>query len=546
MSAQGGSDGVISEVFISYARSTEAQAKVVAEALRELGYGVWRDDELPAHRSYTQVIEERLAAARAVVVIWSADAARSEWVQSEADRARRDDKLVQLRVDGAALPMPFDRIQCADLTGWQGDLEAHDWKKVVASIAALTGEQAAPTAPDPSLFAKPTVAVIPFANLSNDPEQTYFVEGVVEEIVASIARFRSLNVIAAGDSSVYRGERESPQEAARRLGVSFLLEGSVRKAGARVRITLHLIDAATGAEVWGDRLDDSLDDIFALQDRVAERVAGVIENRVLDASEQSATARPTGNAGSYDLFLRALPLFRLSRKAEMLQSIELLDRAVRLDPTFALAQSQSAVCHRQVVDHDWTDDIEGFRRRGLALAEQALRQSRDDSKVLGQVAAALPGLEGGCERALALVDRAITLNPSSSFVRLIGGSVQLRNGEPDLAAEQLETAIRLDPISSMNAFARMYLASARFQQERFAEALALFRTTTLRLPVSYAVLAALNGHLGQAAQAREALAQLESLEAGDIEKFARIWFPRPQYRALLLDGIAKAETTAPA
>ena len=531
----------MSEVFISYARATEAQAKVVAEALRRLGYGVWRDDELPAHRSFSQVIEERLAAASAVVVIWSAEAVRSEWVQSEADRARKDGKLVQLRLDSAALPMPFDRIQCADLSGWEGDLETPDWQKVVASVAALTGEQAAPTAPDPGLFTKPTVAVIPFSNLSNDAEQAYFVEGVVEEIVASIARFRTLNVIAASDSTVYRGERTSPQDAARRLGVSFLLEGSVRKAGARVRVTLHLIDAMTGSEVWTDRLDDSLDDIFALQDQVAERVAGVIENRVFDASEQKSSARPTDNMGSYDLFLRAMPLFRLSRRDEMLQSIELLGRAVELDPAFALALSQSAVCHRQVVDHAWTDEPELFRRRGLALAERALSLARDDSKVLAQVAASLPGLEGGCDRALALLERAAALNPGSSFVQLVSGSVQLRHGEPDAAADHLETAIRLDPISSMNAFARMYLASARFQQERFAEALALFRTTTLRLPVSYAVLAALHGHLGQPAQAREALDQLESLEAGDVEKFARIWFPRPRYKALLLEGIARAE-----
>lgn len=536
----------MSEVFISYARSTEPQARRVAEALRRMGYGVWRDDELPAHRSFSEVIEERLAEAKAVVVIWSADAARSAWVQSEADRARRDGKLVQLRLDDAALPMPFDRIQCADLTRWEGDLEAADWKKIIGSIAALTAEQAPPTAPDPKLFAKPSVAVVPFANLSNDPEQSYFVEGVVEEIVASIARYRSLNVIAASDSTVYRGERVTPQDAARRLGVSFLLEGSVRKAGARVRIILHLIDAASGAEVWADRLDDSLDDIFALQDRVAERVAGVIENRVLDASEQKASARPTDNVGSYDLFLRALPLFRLSRRAEMLQAIELLGRAVALDPAFALALSQSAICHRQVVDHDWADDVEGCRRHGLALAERSLSLSRDDSKVLAQVAAALPGLEGSCDRALALLEQAAALSPASSFVQLVSGSVQLRNGEPDLAAAHLETAIRLDPISSMNAFARMYLASARFQQERFAEALALFRTTTLRLPVSYAVLAALHGHLGQAAQARGALAELESLEAGDIEKFARIWFPRARYRELLLDGVARAEAAAPA
>src|SRR5579859_7215973 len=124
----------MSEIFISYARSTAAKAQQIAEALRGLGYGVWRDDELPAHRSYAEVIEERLRAAKAVVVVWSSEAVRSEWVQSESDRARTERKLVQLTVDGAPLPMPFDRIQYANLTGWSGDLDAHDWKKVVASV----------------------------------------------------------------------------------------------------------------------------------------------------------------------------------------------------------------------------------------------------------------------------------------------------------------------------------------------------------------------------------------------------------------------------
>ena len=130
----------MSDIFISYARSTAAQAQQVAEALRALGYGVWRDDELPAHRAYAEVIAERLATAKAVVVIWSSEAVKSEWVQSEADQARADRKLVQMSIDGTKLPMPFDRIQCADLTGWNGDLEAPGWRKVVASIADLAGQ----------------------------------------------------------------------------------------------------------------------------------------------------------------------------------------------------------------------------------------------------------------------------------------------------------------------------------------------------------------------------------------------------------------------
>ena len=129
----------MSDIFISYGRATEARARTIAEALRGLGYGVWRDDELPPHRSYAEVIEERLKAARAVVVVWSADAVRSEWVQSEADRARAERKLVQLNLDGSPLPMPFDRIQCADLSGWAGEADHAGWRKVVSSIAELIG-----------------------------------------------------------------------------------------------------------------------------------------------------------------------------------------------------------------------------------------------------------------------------------------------------------------------------------------------------------------------------------------------------------------------
>src|SRR5579863_10552372 len=233
----------MSDIFISYARSTEPQAKRVAEALRGLGYHVWRDDELPAHRAYTDVIEERLEAAKAVVVIWSAEAVKSEWVQSEADTARKDHKLVQLTVDGSKLPRPFDRIQCADLIGWTGDLEAPGWRKVVASVADLIGG-AAPSPPSVAdalpLPSKPSIAVLPFANLSGDPEQVYFADGMVAEIVTALTRFNSLFVIGSDSSAAYRGAGKSRKAIAGELGVRYVLEGSVRRAGARVRIIAQL------------------------------------------------------------------------------------------------------------------------------------------------------------------------------------------------------------------------------------------------------------------------------------------------------------------
>jgi len=207
----------MSDVFISYARSTAKQAQQVAVALRGQGYTVWIDDDLPAHRTYSRVIEEQMTAAKAAVVIWSADAVQSEWVLSEANRAREDHKLVQVITDTSRLPMPFDTIQCADLTGWTGDLDAPGWRKVVASIADLIGAGAVPNDPladnPPPLPTKPSIAVLPFDNLSGDPEQDYFADGMVVEIVEALSRIRSIFVIASGSGLSFKSKGVAAQDA---------------------------------------------------------------------------------------------------------------------------------------------------------------------------------------------------------------------------------------------------------------------------------------------------------------------------------------------
>ena len=409
-------------------------------------------------------------------------------------------------------------------------------------LDAATAAPAAPrSAPPPS---RPSIAVTPFANLSNNGDQDYFADGMVEEIVASLVRFKTIRVIWAGASVALNGQRVSPTEAARELGVDYLLEGSVRREQDRLRISVRLIEGASAAQLWSDRIEGPPTDLFALQDQVAERVAGAIDPLVQEIAVETAIRRPTANLDSYDLYLRSLPPFRLSEKAPMFAAIELLEQSLEMDPGFALALGQSAICHRQVVDHDWSDKPEFYHRRGLDYAERALAAAPDDAKVIAFVAAALPGLDGRTERALALADRAISLNPASTFVWLISGSVRLRYGDTDLAAEHLETALRLDPISPMGSFARMYLAVCRFQQKRFVEALALFDTTTFRLPISYAVLAALYGQLGRREEARDALATFDGVSAGTAEKFARLWFPRPESRRLFLDGLRTAVSGA--
>src|SRR5579863_4792338 len=391
----------MSDVFISYARSTAKQANAAAEALRALGFSVWLDDELLAHHAYTHAIEEQLTAARAALVIWSTEAVKSEWVLSEANRAREDHKLVQLTVDGARLPMPFDQTQCADLAGWTGDAQAPGWRKVVASLAELIGgaaDRAAPPAPLP-LPSKPSIAVMPFANLSGDREQEYFADGMVLEIVEALSRIGSIFVIASSSTLSFKGKAVSAQDAARQLGVRYVLEGSVRKAGGRVRIGVQLIDAADGAQIWTHRFEDTLEDVFALQDSVALAVAGKIEPTVMQAEIRRASARPTDNLSSYDLYLRAIPLRRTFDRADMLGALDLLSRAITLDPAFGPALALAANCHRIIVLNLWSDDLESHRRLGLELAHRALKAAGDDADVLASVAANVDFVEGDHEAA---------------------------------------------------------------------------------------------------------------------------------------------------
>jgi TolB-like protein len=337
----------MSDVFISYARSTEAQAKQLGEALRGLGYAVWRDDELPAHRAYADVIEERLGLAKAVVVIWSADALGSEWVRSEADRARTQKKLVQLCIDGCRLPMPFDQIQCADLAGWSGEAGHRGFRKVADSIADLVAGRAAPVrAVQAAVRAdtEPLLAVLAFDNLSSDPEMDFFSDGVAEEIHQTLARSRALKVIARSSSFQFRGADKAVRQVAQQLAVSHLLDGSVRRSGQKVRVSAHLVECESEVTLWSERFDRELTDIFAVQDEIAADVAAALKIALAPAAATPQSLAPE----SYDLFLRAQALLFGGQLAELAHSeavataIALLEQVVAKAPTFARAWGQLA------------------------------------------------------------------------------------------------------------------------------------------------------------------------------------------------------------
>jgi len=271
--------------------------------------------------------------------------------------------------------------------------------------------QVAPPAALP-LPDKPSIAVLPFANMSGDPEQDYFADGMVEEIITALSRIRWLFVIARNSSFTYKGQAFDVKQVGRELGVRYVLGGSVRKAGGRVRITAQLIDALNGAHLWADRFDGSLEDVFELQDKVAASVAGVIEPTLQVAEMRRSAARPTTDLSAYDLYLRALTALYPRARDGIFQALGLLDQAIAIDRHYGTALSWAAFCHLQLVRDGWSEDPETSRRTAIDLARQALQVGEDDPSILANGSFVLAYFGEDLDAMIGLVDRALTVNPS--------------------------------------------------------------------------------------------------------------------------------------
>jgi len=359
----------MADVFVSYARPDEPQAKRVADALRDEGFSVWRDDELPAHRAYADVIQERLTASKAVVVLWSSDAAKSQWVRAEADVARQAGTLVQGLLDGTVPPLPFNQIQCADLTGWQGEGEAAGWSKLIASVGELTGASA--TAEKAVHPRRRSVCILPFENMSGDAEQEYFSDGISEDITTDLSKVSALSVTARNTAFTFKGQSADVCDIARKLGVSHVLEGSVRKAGGRVRITAQLIDGVSGDHVWADRFDRDLTDIFAIQDEISKAIVEALKIKLLPAEKKAIERRGTSNVEAYNLYLMARQLWVSGNYGDVRRDeivIRTAQRAISLDANYAEAWALLAIAQASLRYHHGRDVDDG-----LAAAEQALK-----------------------------------------------------------------------------------------------------------------------------------------------------------------------------
>jgi adenylate cyclase len=402
-----------------------------------------------------------------------------------------------------------------------------------AAKSALASGQSALPLPD-----KPSIAVLPFTNMSNDPEQEYFADGMVEEIITTLSRIRWLFVIARNSSFTYKGKTIDVKQVGRELGVRYVLEGSVRKAGQRVRITGQLIDALAGTHLWADRFDGWVEDVLELQDKIAISVAGIIEPTLRTAEIRRSMQWPTHDVTAYDFYLRALPNRAAYDKDHTVRALSLLQQAIERDPQYGPAFALAAECHHFLVANSWAGETS--RLKGLEFARYAIQVADDDPNVLGKAAFVLGFFGENIDAAVALMDRSLTLNPS--FAQGWYDSGVLRNfaGQPDLAIAHFETSLRLNP-RDRRAGHLTGIGVAHILSRRFDDAAAKLVVSLEELPnwaVTYRFLASCYAHMGRLGEAREIVARLRTITPVVVPEV--VPFRNPEHRELFLSGLRLA------
>ncbi|MGE4404236.1 winged helix-turn-helix domain-containing tetratricopeptide repeat protein [Pseudomonas sp.] len=397
----------------------------------------------------------------------------------------------------------------------------------------------------PGLPARPSIAVLPFVNLTGDQEQDYLADGVVEDIIAALSRYRWLFVVARNSSFTYKGRVVDAQQVGRELGVRYMLEGSWRRAGNRVRITGQLIDATTGAHHWADRFEGVLDDIFELQDRISESVVGAIAPQLERAEIERARHKPTASLDAYDYYLRAMAKVHHGSRETIDQALQLFHRAMEIDPDFSSAHAMAAWCHCWRKVNGWMTDRPREMAEGIRLALRAVELDKEDAVALTRSGHALGHLAGDLEGGIALLDKALVLNPNLAAAWFLGAFLRLWHGETDAAIEHFAHAMRLSPLDPELHRMQVGMAVANLFQGHFDIATAWARSAALELPgflLATAVLAASQALAGREVAACQAMAHLRRLDPGLRLPHLKDWLPiqRAENLAILAEGLRRA------
>jgi TolB-like protein/tetratricopeptide (TPR) repeat protein len=422
-----------------------------------------------------------------------------------------------------------------------GEVEARSPDSAIVRNAeqANSNERQEPSLPD-----KPSVAVLPFQNLSGDPEQEYFADGVVEDIILALSRIRWLFVIARNSSFTYKGRAVDVRQVGRELGVRYVLEGSVRKVATRVRITGQLIDATNGVHLWAERFEGTLDDIFELQDTVAAGVVSAIAPQLELAEIERASRKPTESLHAYDYYLRGLTKFHLASRAGLDEALPLFYKAIELDSEFASAYGMAAWCYYWRKMNRWLDDREADGNEAARLCRHAVTLGKNDAVALTRGGHAWPHFGGDLESCVTYVDRAMVLNPNLSTIWYLGGYQRISLGRHDSAIEYFTRAMRLSPLDPETFQMQTGIAMGHLYSGRFDAAVACLEMAwrevpnVLRVAAFMAASHALAGREEEARQAMHHVRRLDpTLRIGKLDDWLLV---QPKDFAVAAEGLRRA------
>jgi TolB-like protein len=450
-----------------------------------------------------------------------------------------DDAYRQVR---GKTSLAFDDLGERSLKNIDRPVRLYAVRQSGAAAAKSPSEAAAKPLPLPD---KPSIAVLPFQNMSGDPEQEYFADGMVEDIITALSRFGELFVIARNSSFAYKGKAIDVRQVGRELGVRYVLEGSVRKAGNRVRITGQLIEARSGAHLWADRFDGDLQDIFDLQDQVTARVANAIAPKIEQAEIKRAGQKPTENLDAYDCYLRGLPeSYKFGVKDANDEALHYFYKAIQIDPDFASASANASYCYLERKLQGWMDDVPKEVAEATRLARHAAELGKNDATALCYAGLTLGYVAGDVDAAVNLIDRALLLNPNSATALHFRSWIKGWIGEPDQAIHDGLLAMRLNPFDVALSRMQASVAYGHFFAGRYGEASTWAERSLQEQvnPVALRVLSASTALAGRHVEARGAstrLMQLDpALRVSDIKRMIPI--RRPDDLARLEEGLRLA------
>jgi len=404
------------------------------------------------------------------------------------------------------------------------------------------GERLGPvlTLPD-----SPSIAVLPFRNLSGDVEQDYFADGVVEDIITALSRIRWLFVIARNSSFTYKGRTVDEKQVGRELGVRYVVEGSVRQSEGRIRITGQLVDTATGTHVWAERFEGTLDDVFELQDQIATSIVGAVASQLERAEIERARRKPTGSLSAYDNYLRAMPHLHSGTRQAIDEALPLFYKAIQLDPRFASAHAMAAWCHFWRKLNGWMADRTQEIAEGVRLARLAVELGNDDAVALTRAGHALAHLAGDLDGGIALLDKALVLNPNLAAAWFLGGFLRTERGDPDTAIEFFARAMRFSPLDPEMFRMQAGMAMSHLFAGRYDLASSWAEQSFRQLPsflFVVAISAASHALAGRTDQAGSALQHLQKLDPTFRISSLQGWIPirRPEHLARFVTGLREA------